>query len=125
MDNKGKDALIAFVSKDDRKIRRRKTSVEYKPWEKRVLYNNERSSPSVTPSNKRVLLRNIFNKPKRQLRPRIRMRKDDLHDKEPPMFAETSIIPTVAFLSRLAETTWQADPFRTKRFIEINTNQRE
>ena len=125
MDNKGKDALIAFVAKDERKIRRRKTSVDYKPWEKRVLYNNERSSPSVTPPARRVLLRNIFNKPKRQLRPRIRMRKDDLHEQEPPMFSETSIIPTVAFLSKLAETTWQADPFRARRFIEINNNEWE
>ena len=89
----------------------------------------ERSPPQPT---RRVLLKKALNKPSRQLRPRIKMRKDEgfssshLPDRkpqepqEPPMFAESAIIPTVAFLSKLAETTWQADPFRARRFIEIN-----
>ena len=119
VDNRGKDALIAFVEKDDRKIRRRKTSVHYKPWERRVLYNNGRTPPSLSSPNRRVLLRNPFNTPKRQIRPRIRMRNDELDSQESPVFAETAIIPTVAFLSRLAETTWQADPFRARRYVEI------
>ena len=86
----------------------------------------ERSPPQPT---RRVLLKKALNKPSRQLRPRIKMRKDegfssshllDRTPQEPPMFAESAIIPTVAFLSRLAETTWQADPFRARRFIKIN-----
>ena len=85
----------------------------------------ERSPPQPT---RRVLLKKALNKPSRQLRPRIKMRKDegfssshlpDRKPQEPPMFAESAIIPTVAFLSRLAETTWQADPFRAQRYIEI------
>merc|ERR1711997_1054899 len=71
VDNSGKDALIAFVQKDDRKIRRRKTT--YKPWEKRMLLK-ERSPP---PPSRRVLLRKVPNKSNRQLRPRIKMRKDE------------------------------------------------
>ena len=87
----------------------------------------ERSPPSNP--TRRVLLRKVPNKPNRQLRPRMKMRKDEgfpsLLDRqlrqpqEPPMFAESAIIPTVAFLSKLAETTWQADPFRARRYIEI------
>ena len=125
MDNSGKDALIAFVEKDDRKIRRRKTN--YKPWEKRVILK-ERSPSSASKPTRRVLLRKVLNKPNRQLRPRIKMRKDEgfpsshrleRDHQEPPLFAESAIIPTVAFLSKLAETTWQADPFRARRFIEM------
>ena len=112
--------MIAFVEKDDRKIRRRKTN--YKPWEKRVLLK-ERSPSTASKPTRRVLLRKALNKPHRQLRPRIKMRKDEgllgRDPQEPPLFAESAIIPTVAFLSRLAETTWQADPFRARRFIEL------
>ena len=86
----------------------------------------ERSPPSVSQPTRRVLLRKVPNKPNRQLRPRMKMRKDegfssllDRHPQEPPMFAESAIIPTVAFLSKLAETTWLADPFRAQRYIEI------
>ena len=88
----------------------------------------ERSPPPASKPTRRVLLRNKPNKPNRQLRPRIKMRKDegfpsshllDRQSQEPPMFAESAIIPTVAFLSKLAETTWQADPFRARRYIEI------
>ena len=137
VDNRGRDALIAFLDKDDRKIRRRVTNTHHKPWEKRVLYKEK---SSVSPPAKRVLLRNVFNKPSWQLRPRIKMRKDDnAHqeaprikirkednvDQEAPMVSETAVIPTVAFLSRLAETTWKADPFRARRFIEIRNNERE
>ena len=82
----------------------------------------ERSPPSVSKPTRRVLLRKAPSKPNRQLRPRIKMRKDEgfpRQTQEPPMFAESAIIPTVAFLSKLAETTWQADPFRARRYIEI------
>ena len=89
----------------------------------------ERLPSSVSKPTRRVLLRKVVDKPPtRQLRPRIKMRKDegfsgshllDRLPQEPPVFAESAIIPTVAFLSRLAETTWQADPFRAQRYIEI------